>query len=198
MTIVNGILLIIVGLGAMGFGLLLFYSLLPLFYAFFGAGVGYWLGTFLTSAPLGEGSFITLIFSLIGAIAFAAVAYSLEAFRRILIGIGLGSLLGGLIASALGLNGFFGAVIMGISAFIGAGITLAVFDSFIIIAAAFGGAGLVMDGLHMVSPSTAFVDRTTLADGAIAPLIIWVVIGAIGMGWQFRNLERWASAARST
>jgi hypothetical protein len=35
MTIVNGILLIIVGLGAMGFGLLLFYSLLPLFYAFF-------------------------------------------------------------------------------------------------------------------------------------------------------------------
>ena len=31
MVIVNGILLILVGLGAMGFGLMLFYALLPLF-----------------------------------------------------------------------------------------------------------------------------------------------------------------------
>ena len=123
MYIVNGIFLILVGLGAMGFGLMLFYVLLPLFYAFFGVGVGYWLGSMLTSTPPGEMSFVKLIFALGGGVAFAAGAYFLESFRRILIGIGLGSLVGGLIASALGLTGFLGVVTMVVCAFIGAGFT---------------------------------------------------------------------------
>ncbi len=38
MYLVNAISLILVGLAAMGFGLFLFYALLPLFYAFFGVG----------------------------------------------------------------------------------------------------------------------------------------------------------------
>ena len=62
MVILNGILLLVVGLGAMGFGLMLFYALLPLFYAFFGVGVGYWLGSLLTSTPPGEMSFIKALF----------------------------------------------------------------------------------------------------------------------------------------
>ena len=45
--ILNGIFLILAGLGAMGFGLMIFYALLPLFYAMSGYGVGYWLSSLL-------------------------------------------------------------------------------------------------------------------------------------------------------
>jgi len=195
MTIINGVLLTLVGLGVMGLGLMLFYALLPLFYAFFGAGVGYWLGSFLTSTDPGEMSLIKLICAMGGALLFAGAAYSLEAFRRILIGIGMGSLVGGLIASALGLDGMLGAIIMGIAAVIGAVITLAVFDVFIIVTAAFGGAGLAMDGLHLILPGMGLVDRTAIADGATLPLIVWVVAGTVGMAWQFKNIGSWAKNA---
>jgi len=58
MMILDGVLLIVVGLARMGFGLFLFYAFLPLFYAFFGFGVGYSLGSYLASAIPGELSFI--------------------------------------------------------------------------------------------------------------------------------------------
>lgn len=196
MHVVNGIFLILVGLGAMGFGLMLFYALLPLFYAFFGVGVGYWLGSLLTSAPEGEMSFVKMIFALGGGIVFAAGAYFFEPFRRILIGIGLGSLLGALIASALGLTGFLGIVIMIVAAVVGAGFTLAVFDAFIVVSSALGGAGLAMDGGHLIFRSFDILDRTAISDGAAVPLIIWIVAGAIAMGWQFMNIERWRRGTR--
>ena len=195
MQIVNGIVLIIVGLGAMGFGLMLFYALLPLFYAFFGVGVGYWLGSLLTSTPPGEMSFIKLIFALGGGMVFASGAYFFEPIRRMLVGIGLGSLLGGLVASALGLTGLLGVLIMIVAAVVGAAITLAVFDSFVVVASALGGAGLSMDGAHLIVQSLDILDRTTIANGAVAPLIIWLVVGAIAMGWQFMNIERWTENA---
>ena len=191
MFLLNGIILILAGLGAMGFGLMLFYALLPLFYAFFGAGVGYWLGSFFTSTVPGEMSFFKLMFALGGGLIFAGSAYFLESFRRLLIGIGLGSLIAGLIASALGLTGFLGSMIMLVGAVIGAGITLAVFDGFIIIASAFGGAGLAMDGVHLIFRSLDIVDRTSIGDGAIAPLVLWMVLGAAATAWQFKNIERW-------
>jgi hypothetical protein len=40
----------------MGFGLFLFYAFLPVFYAFFGIGVGYWLGALAMSARGSETS----------------------------------------------------------------------------------------------------------------------------------------------
>ena len=196
MSVINGIFLILVGLGAMGFGLMLFYALLPLFYAVFGLGVGYWFGSLLTSAPEGEMSFVKLIFGFGGAVLFAGGAYFFEPFRRILIGIGLGSLLGGLIAGALGLTGFFGVAIMIVGAVIGAGLTLRVFDAFIVVSSAFGGAGLAMDGVHLIFRSLDLLDRTAISEGAAAPLIVWLVAGAMAMGWQFMNLERWKDAAR--
>ena len=191
MYVINGIVLVLAGVGAMGFGLFLFYALLPLFYAFFGAGVGYWLGSFFTSTLPGEMSLVKFLFAIGGALVFASSAYFLEGFRRILIGIGLGSLLGGLIASALGLTGFLGSLIMLVAAVIGAGITLAVFDGFIIIASALGGAGLAMDGVHLIFRSLGIVDRSSIADGAVAPLVIWIVLGAAATAWQFTNIERW-------
>ena len=189
MYIINGLLLILVGLGAMGFGLFLFYAFLPLFYAFFGVGVGYWLGSLLTGAGEGEMSLIKLLFGLGGGILFAGAAHFIEPFRRILVGIGLGSLIGGLIASALGLTGIVGSIIMFAGAVIGAGITLAIFDRFIIIASAFGGAGLAMDGLHLILRNVDMLDRT---DGGMIPLFIWIFVGTLAMSWQLMNLAKWA------
>ncbi len=191
MIILNGIALILVGLGVMGFGLFLFYALLPLFYAFFGVGVGYWFGSLLTSTPPGDANLVKLLFALGGAILFGGSAYLLEPYRRILVGIGLGSLVGGMIASAIGLTGLLGTVIMIAAGVIGGLITLAVFDPYIIVASAFGGAGLAMDGLHLIFRSVGILDRTAIADGAMLPLVIWMVAGSVGMGWQFKNIARW-------
>lgn len=192
MFVLNGILLILVGLGVMGFGLLLFYALLPLFYAFFGLGVGYWFGSLLTGAPEGEMNLVKLIFSLGGAVFFAGGAYFFEPFRRMLIGIGLGSLLGGLLASSLGLTGFLGLIVMMSAAVLGAVLTLKVFDSFIVVASAYGGAGLVMDGAHLIFRSLDIIDRSAIAGGAVPPLLVWIAAGTIALAWQFKNLDRWA------
>ena len=196
MILLHGALLIISGVATMALGLFLFYLFLPLFYFFFGLGVGYELGSFLTGTSSGEMSLVGLIFACGGGVVFALGAYFLEPIRRILIGIGLGSLLGGLVANALGLAGVFGIVIMIIAAAIGAGLTLAVFDRFIIIASAFGGAGLAMDGTHQIFRSLDIFDRATIVDGAVAPAVIWMVLSAIAVVWQFMNIERWRSHPR--
>jgi len=162
MYLVNGIVLMLVGLVAMGIGLMLFYALLPLFYAFFGFGVGYWWGSMLTSTPPGEMSFVKLIFALGGGALFAVGAHFFESFRRILVGISLGSLVGALIASALGLTGFVGVIIMVVCAVIGAGLTLAVFDAFIVVTSSLGGAGLAMDGGHLIFQSLDSSSTVTL------------------------------------
>jgi len=195
MLILNGLLIVIVGLTTMSFGLFLFYALLPLFYALFGAGVGYELGTLVTSTPPGEMNFVKLMFVLVGGIAFAATAYFLEPVRRILIGLGLGSLLGGLVATAFGLTGLFGVIVMALAAAVGAGITLKMFDTFIVVASAIGGAGLALDGAHLVFRSLGIFDRATIADGAVMPLFLWIALSAVAMAWQFRNIERWTSMA---
>lgn len=83
-----------------------------------------------------------------------------------------------------------------IAAFIGAGIMLRVFDAFIVGASALGGAGLSMDGAHLIFQSLGILDRTTIVNGAVTPLIIWLVLGAIAIGWQFKNLEKWTKKSR--
>jgi hypothetical protein len=192
MNTLDGILLVLVGAMSMGVGLLLFYTFLPLFYALFGLGAGYWLGGILTGAPAGEMSVIKTIFAMTGGALFATLAYLLEPYRRALIGIGLGALLGASVASALGLTGILGVVVVVLSAAIGTGITLAAFDIFIVIASATGGAGLVVDGAHLLLPSAAILDRTTIvADGALLPWILWIALAGIGMAWQFAHLQRW-------
>jgi hypothetical protein len=191
MYLISGILLTLAGLGSMGFGVFLFYALLPLFYALFGVGVGYEFGSFLTGAPEGEMSLVKLVFAIGGGILFAGMAHFLEPFRRVLIGLGLGSLIGGLIASALGITGAFAVIIMFIGAAIGAGLTVAVFDRFIIVASAFGGAGLAMDGLHLIFQSVDILDRGAIQYGVMTPLIIWIATGTLAMGWQLMNIQRW-------
>lgn len=195
MDVLNGIFLLIVGLGVMAFGLMIFYAILPLFYAFFGFGVGYWLGSLLTSVAPGEFSLTKSLFAFGGAIVFAFAAYALESYRRILVGIGMGSLFGGLIASALGLRGFFGVAIMVAAGVVGAMAILAVFDPFVIATTALGGAGLAMDGLHLILPWFGLVDRATIGQGGLVPFIIWMALGGLAIGWQYSNIERWVVQA---
>jgi len=38
-------------------------------------------------------------------------------------------------------------------------------------------------------------DRSSIAEGAMVPLVIWVVAAAIAMGWQFMNIEEWTRRA---
>ena len=134
---------------------------------------------------------LLLLFAIGGAVVFAAAAYLLEPYRRILVGVGLGSLFGGLIASALGLTGFFGVLIMVLAGVAGAMITVVVFDTFIIASTALGGAGLAMDGLHLILPSLGMVNRSAISHGSIAPLLIWSILGGLAIGWQYSNIGRW-------
>lgn len=194
-TILAAILIIIAGAGIMGFGLFLFYALLPLFYAFFGVGVGIWLGAAITGNSVESLNLIELIFGVVGGVIFAGAAYFLEPFRRILIGIGLGGLLGGVLAGAFGWTGILGVLVMVGGAVIGAIIVLALFDPFVIGASAFGGAGLVMDGIYLLVPSLDFLNRSQVQDGGFIPILIWLVLGSIGLGWQFMNLQKWAAMA---
>lgn len=172
----------------MGFGLLLFYMILPLFYFFFGFGVGYELSALLGAS----GAATNLIVALGTGIAFGLAAYFLEPFRRILIGVGLGSLFGGLIADAAGLSGFIGGAIMFVTAMMGVFVTLRMFDIFVIVSTAIGGAGMTLEGLSFIAPSLAIFDKSAIQQGAAAPFAIWLGLSLAGLAWQFKNLERWS------
>lgn len=188
MNIIHGVFLIATGVGLMGFGLLLFYMVLPLFYFFFGFGVGYELSALLGAS----GAATNLIVALGTGVAFGLAAYYLEPFRRILIGVGLGSLFGGLIADAAGLTGFIGAALMFVTAMMGVFVTLRIFDIFVIVSTAIGGAGMAMEGLSFIAPSFPLFDKSAIQQGAALPLAAWLVLALVGLGWQFKNLSRWS------
>ena len=95
-----GLLLILCGLGIMGFGLFIFYAWLPLFYGLLGLEIGLLLGKWLT----GDVGTIAIMLGVIGGLAAAASAYFLEPYRRILLGYWGGALVGLSLASVLGLE----------------------------------------------------------------------------------------------
>ena len=70
------------------------------------------------------------------------------------------------------------------------------FDPMIIVGSSFSG-GLVMDGALLILPFLAFLlDRSGAAPlGRFLPIVVYIVLGAAGMGWQFVNLRRWVGAA---
>ncbi len=132
MSFLGAILSIIAGLAIMSFGLLLFYAWLPLFYGLFGFDIGLLLGRSLT----GDVGVIAIILGIVGAVILAGAAYSLEPYRRILLGISGGVLVGISLASAFNLDsptgGFLGTGLAIIGGFIGASLVPRYFDSFII------------------------------------------------------------------
>jgi hypothetical protein len=193
MSLLAGVLLIIVGLGVLGFGLFLFYGLLPLFYALAGLGIGLLLGEALT----GNFGLIAIVLGILGAVILGGASYSLEPYRRILLGLSGGALVGLAIASWFGLDGlvggFFGAILGVIGGLIGAVVVLSFFDPFIIASSAIGGAIMVMTGAHLILPTVNLFDRST---GGFWPSLITLILALIGVGWQYSNITKWVRVTR--
>jgi hypothetical protein len=193
MSLLAGVLLIIVGLGVLGFGLFLFYGLLPLFYALAGLGIGLLLGEALT----GNFGLIAIVLGILGAVILGGASYSLEPYRRILLGLSGGALVGLAIASWFGLDGlvggFFGAILGVLGGVIGAVVVLSFFDPFIIASSAIGGAIMVMTGAHLILPTVNLFDRST---GGFWPSLITLILALIGVGWQYSNITKWVRVTR--
>jgi hypothetical protein len=188
MSVLGAILLVLAGLAIMALGIFLFYAWLPLFYGLFGLEIGLLLGRWLT----GDNGFVAIILGIVGAVILFGAAYFLEPYRRILLGLSAGALVGLSIASVFGLDhvigGVLGAVLALIGALTGGIIVPRYFDAFIIVASAFAGAAMVMVGIHWLFPAMGLFDRSA---GGFLPTLLTLVLSAVGIGWQFKNLAAW-------
>jgi hypothetical protein len=186
-----GVLLILCGLGIMAFGLFLFYAWLPILYGLFGLEIGFLLGQWL-SGELGP---LTYIFGIVGAVGLFVATYSLEPYRRVFVGFFGGALIALSLAYLLGLDqrigGIVGTALVVAGGLVGALIVPQVFDSIIIAASAFGGATMAMAGAHLLLPGVGLFDRLA---GGLPPRLMTIALTAIGIGWQFRNIENWVQS----
>jgi hypothetical protein len=183
-----GVLLILRGLAIMAFGLFVFYAWLPILYGLFGLDIGLLLGQWLS----GEVGVVAFVLGIIGAVVLFGATYALEPYRRVLIGFSGAALLALFLTYLLGLDhwvgGFFGTALMVAGGLVGAMISPQIFDSIIIAASAFGGATMAMAGAHLLLPGVGLFDRFS---GGLPPRLMTIVLAAIGIGWQFRNIEKW-------
>lgn len=181
----------------MGFGLWVFYALLPLWYGMFGALAGFFIGDWITGASSGWfGNVLTWTLAIVGAAVFAGLAFKLEPFRRILAGLLMGFSLGSLLAALFGGGVFLIALLGGIGALIFAVLVPLFFDPMIVVGSSFSGAALVMDGLYMVLPFLGlFLNRGNAANnGNIMAIVVYIVLGAVGLAWQLSHLRSWVKA----
>ena len=102
MSVLGAILLVLAGLAIMAFGIFLFYAWLPFLYGLFGLEIGLLLGQWLT----GDIGLLAIILGIVGAVILFGAAYLLEPYRRVLLGLSAGALVGLSIASFLGLDHF--------------------------------------------------------------------------------------------
>jgi len=188
MTFASGVLIILTGLTIMSFGLFLFYALLPLLFGLVGFDIGVLIGRWLT----GEFGWLAIVLGLVFAIVLGLASYSLEPYRRILLGISGGVLVGLSLAAGLGvdgwLGGYFGFALALACGLIGSIVVLYFFDFFVIVASAFGGAGLVVAGAHVLFPNLALFHPTS---GGLGPRLLIVILAVIGCSWQFKNIAKW-------
>ena len=105
MSLAIGLLMILTGFAIMAFGLFMFYACPPLLYAFIGFGVGILLGRAFT----GDVGTTTIVLGFVGAFVLGTVSYILEPYRRVLLGVASGILLGLSVAAALGIDGWLGS-----------------------------------------------------------------------------------------
>jgi hypothetical protein len=187
-------LMIGAGLGLMAFGLFLFYTFLPLFYGIFGIALGYRLGMAITGHEPGAAGWFEFILAIVLGVAAALAAYYLEPIRRALAGILVGGTIGLAIGDMLGVGQVIHLVIAAATAGAGALLALWIFDPLIVIASAFAGAALVMDGAFLLLPGLGLLDRNQVfwRQGWL-PLLVWIAITAAGSVWQFANLRKWST-----
>lgn len=188
MSSAGAILLIATGLAVMALGLFLFYAWLPFLYGFVGFDIGLLLGRWLT----GDIGVVAIILGVVGAVGLAFASYALEPYRRILLGVSAGVLIGLALAAGLGLDGTLGTLIGGILAVvlgvIGGSVVPRYFDLFVIFATAVSGAGMVMTGAHVLMPDARIFD---VVNGGILPSVLAIVLAAVAVFWQFSNIAKW-------
>lgn len=185
MLISFAVLLILCGIGIMGFGLLMFYAWLPLLYGLFGLEIGLLLGRSLT----GDIGGLAFALGLALAAAAASAAYFLEPYRRALVGFMGGVVLVLTILTVLGMDrmmaGFSATILAAIGGVLGATVALRYFDVFIVVASAFGGAALIVTGAQLLLPTSAD------PSGSILPALLTVILGIFGLRWQISNIASW-------
>ena len=186
------VLLILCGIGIMGFGLLMFYAWLPLLYGLFGLEIGFLLGRWLT----GNVGFATVALAIVLAVAAATAAYALEHYRRALVGFMGGAALVLTLLTVFGMDrlisGMSGTVLAAIGGVAGATIALRFFDIFIVVASAFGGAALVVTGGQLLLPMPAE------HSGSVLPALLTAILGVFGLKWQLSNIASWVPAEPGT
>lgn len=189
MSFAGAVLLILTGLAILSFGLLLFYAWLPLLYAFVGFDIGLLLGRSLT----GDVGTTAIVLGLAGAIALGAASYFLEPYRRILLGVSGGVLVGLSLAAALDLDTMLGAVmarlLVLICGVLGGILVPRFFDAFVIGSSAFSGAVMSIIGAHHLFPNLGLFD---IEIGGPLPTALAVVLTLLGVIWQSKNIAKWA------
>ena len=185
MLISFAILLVLCGIGIMGFGLLMFYAWLPLLYGLFGLEIGLLLGRWLT----GDVGVLAFTLAIAVGAASAAGAYFLEPYRRVLVGFMGGVVLVLAMLTVLGMDrvvaGFSVTILATIGGIIGATLALRYFDVFIVVASAFGGAALIVTGAQLLLPTPAE------HSASILPALLTVILGTFGLRWQISNIASW-------
>jgi hypothetical protein len=187
MSVLGATLLVLAGLAIMGFGIFLFYAWLPFLYGLFGLEIGLLLGRWLT----GGIGLVAIIFGIVSAVILFCAAYFLEPYRRILLGLSAGAMVGLSIAAVFGLDhflGVIGVVLAVVGAAIGAIIVPRYFDAFVIVSSAFAGAAMVLAGAHWLFPGVGLFDR---AAGGLLPALELFILSVIGIAWQFKNIVAW-------
>ena len=189
MSFAGAVLLILTGLAILSFGLFLFYAWLPLLYALVGFDIGLLLGRSLT----GDVGTTAIVLGLAGAIALGAASYFLEPYRRILLGVSGGVLVGLSLGAALDLDTMLGAVmarlLVLICGVLGGILVPRFFDAFIIGSSAFSGAVMSIIGAHHLFPNLGLLDIVT---GGPLPTALAVVLTLLGVIWQSKNIAKWA------
>ena len=181
-----GIVFIATGLGVMLFGLLLFYAFLPLLFAIIGFDIGVLLGRWLT----GEFGVIAIALGIFAGGALALASYVLEPYRRILLGCSNGMLVGLALAAGLGLegwlSGFFNVLLALVAGVIGGFLVLHLFDAFVIVSSALGGASLVVAGAQLLLHG-----GIQGGIGEFWPSLTIIVLAALGISWQLSKASKW-------
>lgn len=191
MSFLGSSLVIVTGLAMMGAGLFLFYAWLPLLYAIVGFDIGALLGQWMT----GDMGILAITMGVIGAVVLGLASYYLEPFRRILMGISAGVLMGLTLANLFGFDGrmgaAFGTVLAILFGVVGASVVPRYFDLFVVVLTAVSGATLVMSGAHSIMPGVAIFD---MASGGRISYLLSLALAAVGIVWQFSNIQKWLQA----
>jgi hypothetical protein len=190
-----GMVFVATGVALMLFGLFLFYAFLPLLFGFIGFDIGVLLGRWLT----GEIGLIAIASGVIAAGILAIASYSLEPYRRILLGASSGALVGLSLAAGLGLDGWSGGLLNAFLAFAGALVggvlVLYFFDVFVVVSSAIGGASLAVAGAHLLLSGVGLVDQSgvRLSDhiGGFWSSVLILILAAVGTSWQLSNISKW-------